>query len=215
MRYAFLTDTYETARLIVLSTWAEFHDDDLPTRPRPDDPRGRSILEQMVHQCVSEDLWFRNMLAIDVNAPPLPATETRLDFIKRYAEDSAKRSQAFGSPKTNRGSKATPNSSTSNAPAPGSSLAASPTPPTTAANKSPCSACYATICTAITAPPPTPAASCKITPPQSTPTPICKRCWKENPPPTIKIPTTRPRRKPVTERPDKNKPRAKHLLAAQ
>ncbi len=97
MRYAFLTDTYETERLKVLSTWAEFHDEDLPTRPRPDDPRGRSILEQMVHQCVSEDLWFRNMLAIDVNAPPLPATETRLEFIKRYAEDSAKRSQALQS----------------------------------------------------------------------------------------------------------------------
>ena len=42
-------------------------------RPRHGDPRGRSVHEQMVHQCVSEDLWFRNMLGIDVGAPPLPA----------------------------------------------------------------------------------------------------------------------------------------------
>ena len=45
----------------------------------------------MVHQCVSEDAWFRNMLGIDVGAPPLPAVETRLEFIKQYASDSAKR----------------------------------------------------------------------------------------------------------------------------
>ena len=47
--------------------------------------------EQMVHQCVSEDLWFRNMLGIDVAAPPLPEQETRLAFMRRYAEDSGKR----------------------------------------------------------------------------------------------------------------------------
>ena len=51
----------------------------------------RSVLEQMVHQCVSEDLWFRNMLGVDVSAPPLPGRETRIEFIRRYAEDSAKR----------------------------------------------------------------------------------------------------------------------------
>jgi uncharacterized damage-inducible protein DinB len=45
----------------------------------------------MVHQCVSEDVWFRNMLGIDVAAPPLPEQETRLAFMKRYAEDSGKR----------------------------------------------------------------------------------------------------------------------------
>jgi uncharacterized damage-inducible protein DinB len=49
----------------------------------------------MVHQCVSEDLWFRNMLGIDVAAPPLPQQETRLEFMKRYAEDSAKRLAAL------------------------------------------------------------------------------------------------------------------------
>jgi len=60
-------------------------------RPRARDLRGRSVREQMVHQCVSEDLWFRTMLAIDVGAPPLPSQETRLEFIKRYSEDSGKR----------------------------------------------------------------------------------------------------------------------------
>lgn len=60
-----------------------------------DDARGRSVLEQMVHQCVSEDLWFRNMLGIDVGAPPLPKQEVRLEFMKRYAEDSGKRLAAL------------------------------------------------------------------------------------------------------------------------
>src|SRR5712675_2043979 len=95
MRYEFLIETYETERIKVLSVWSEFRDEDLPVRPRADDPRGRSVREQLVHQCVSEDLWFRTMLGIDVSAPPLPAQETRLDFIKRYAEDSAKRLQAL------------------------------------------------------------------------------------------------------------------------
>ena len=95
MRYEFLIETYDTERIKVLSVWSEFRDEDLPARPRADDPRGRSVREQLVHQCVSEDLWFRTMLGIDVSAPPLPAQETRMDFIKRYAADSAKRLQAL------------------------------------------------------------------------------------------------------------------------
>lgn len=91
MRYDFLIETYATERIKVVSVWSEFQDEDLPVRPRPSDPRGRSVREQMVHQCVSEDLWFRTMLQIDVGAPPLPAQEARIEFIKRYAEDSGKR----------------------------------------------------------------------------------------------------------------------------
>ena len=91
MRYAFLVETYATERVKVVSVWSEFRDEDLPVRPRDDDPRGRSVHEQMVHHCVSEDLWFRNMLGIDVGAPPLPSEETRLGFMKQYAEDSGKR----------------------------------------------------------------------------------------------------------------------------
>jgi uncharacterized damage-inducible protein DinB len=91
MRYDFLVDSYETERLKVLSVWSEFSEDDFRVRPKSDDLRGRSVHEHMVHQCVSEDTWFRNMLGIDVGAPPLPQLETRFEFIKRYAEDSGRR----------------------------------------------------------------------------------------------------------------------------
>lgn len=91
MRYQFLIDTYQTERLKVLSVWSMFQDGDMEVRPHPTDPRGRSVREQMVHQCVSENLWFKGMLGIDVAAPPLPAEESRRGFIARYAEDSSKR----------------------------------------------------------------------------------------------------------------------------
>jgi|SRR5882724_10469661 len=97
MRYDFLVETYETERMKVASVWSEFRDTDLEFRPNASDPRGRSVHEQMVHQCVSEDLWFRTMLGIDVSAPPLPAPETRLEFIRRYAEDSGKRLETLRS----------------------------------------------------------------------------------------------------------------------
>jgi uncharacterized damage-inducible protein DinB len=97
MRYDFLVETYSTERIKVVSVWSEFHDEDLPFRPNAKDGRGRSIHEQMVHQCVSENLWFKNMLGIDVSAPPLPTPETRLGFIQRYAEDSGKRLAALES----------------------------------------------------------------------------------------------------------------------
>src|SRR5579872_899971 len=95
MRYAFLVETYATERMKVVSVWSEFRDEDLPLRPREGDPRGRSVHEQMVHQCVSENLWFRDMLGIDVGAPPLPQKEVRMEFMKRYAEDSGKRLAAL------------------------------------------------------------------------------------------------------------------------
>jgi len=95
MRYDFLVETYATERLKVVSVWSEFKDTDLAVRPNPADARGRSVHEQMVHQCVSENLWFRNMLGIDVDAPPLPKEETRLGFIRQYAGDSEKRLHAL------------------------------------------------------------------------------------------------------------------------
>ncbi|HHT9109921.1 MAG TPA: DinB family protein [Candidatus Brocadiaceae bacterium] len=91
MEYQFLIDTYETERIKTLSAWSMFKDEDIRIRPRLNDRRGRNALEHMVHQCVSENNWFRTMLEIDVGAPPLPKQETRLEFIKRYAEDSEKR----------------------------------------------------------------------------------------------------------------------------
>ena len=95
MRYDFLIETYATERLKVLSVWTLFRDEDLPVRPHPTDRRGRSFHEQLVHQCVSEDLWFRQMLGIDVSAPPLPAVESRRGFIARYAEASGRRLAAL------------------------------------------------------------------------------------------------------------------------
>jgi len=95
MKYDFLVETYETERIKVVSVWSEFRDEDLPVRPRAGDPRGRSVREQLVHQCVSENLWFVNMLGIDVHAPPLPVTETLLEFMERYADDSGKRLAAL------------------------------------------------------------------------------------------------------------------------
>src|SRR5579883_56693 len=95
MRYEFLIDTYNTERAKVLSAWSVFEDGDLPFRPHPTDRRGRSVHEHMVHQCVSEDGWFRTMLGIDVKAPPLPKQETRIEFMRRYAFDSGARLAAW------------------------------------------------------------------------------------------------------------------------
>jgi uncharacterized damage-inducible protein DinB len=94
-RYGFLVETYRTERLKVMSMWAMFQDGDLPARPRSSDPRGRSVREHMVHQCVSEDMWFKTMLGIDVGARPLPETETRLEFVRQFARDSEKRLEAL------------------------------------------------------------------------------------------------------------------------
>ena len=87
-RYDFLLDTYETERIKTLSVWSQFADADLPFRP---EPRARTPHEHMVHQCLSEDAWMRTMLGIDLGEPPLPPDETRLAFLRRYAEASARR----------------------------------------------------------------------------------------------------------------------------
>jgi len=91
MPYRFLVESYETERLKTLGVWAEFRDADLHWRPADPQARGRSVLEQFVHQCVSEDGWFKNMLGIDLGAMPLPEIETRLAFLERYAQASATR----------------------------------------------------------------------------------------------------------------------------
>src|SRR4051812_41132812 len=53
--------------------------------------RARSPREHMVHQCLSEDGWMRNMFGITVGHPVLPPEEGRLWFIERYALASAER----------------------------------------------------------------------------------------------------------------------------
>lgn len=95
MRYSFLVATYASERLKVISAWSMIRDQDLPVRPHPTDRRGRSFHEHMVHQCVSEDAWFRTMLGISVEDSPLPEQETRLAFMQRYAAHSGKRLAAL------------------------------------------------------------------------------------------------------------------------
>ncbi len=95
MRYEFVIDTYRTEIQKVLSMWAMFDDDDLATRPNATDSRGRSVLEHMVHQSMSENLWFATMLGIAVTDNPVPSEETRLAFMNTYAENAAKRLAAL------------------------------------------------------------------------------------------------------------------------
>jgi len=95
VRYQFLIETYETEIQKVLSMWAMFEDGDLEVRPHASDSRGRSVLEHMVHQSMSENLWFTTMLGITVIDNPVPSKETRLGFMNTYAENAAKRLDAL------------------------------------------------------------------------------------------------------------------------
>jgi uncharacterized damage-inducible protein DinB len=88
MAFGFLVDTYETERLKTLSIWSQFREDDLDLRP---EPRARTPLEHMVHQCVSEDGWMTRMLGIEIGWPPLPVPESRLNFLRHYAEATRRR----------------------------------------------------------------------------------------------------------------------------
>jgi len=90
--FDFLLDTYETERLKTLSIWSVFTDADLEFCPAP---RARTPHEQMVHQCTSEDGWLKGMLGIDTGLPALPAEETRLGFLRHYAELSQRRLDAL------------------------------------------------------------------------------------------------------------------------
>ena len=71
-----------------------FHDEDLRVRPHPAERRGRNPLEHMVHQCIGENNWFRDMLGIEGSAA-LPPLENRSGFIHRYSEDSQRRLEAL------------------------------------------------------------------------------------------------------------------------
>jgi len=90
--YDFLADTYRTERLKTLSVWSQVPDERMRFRP---EPRGRSPLEHMVHQCMSEDAWMRGMLGITMSLPVLPSDESRLSFLRHYAACSAERQAAL------------------------------------------------------------------------------------------------------------------------
>ncbi len=79
---AFLVESYETEFFKTLAVWREFADADLEHRV---EPRARTLHEQMVHQCISEDTWMRTMLGIDAGLPPLPAEERCEAFLQHYA----------------------------------------------------------------------------------------------------------------------------------
>jgi len=64
-----LIDTY-------LSVCSMFNDGDMTVRPHPRDPRGRCLLERMVYHCVSENLWFKNMLPIGFSPNAYTFTHT-------------------------------------------------------------------------------------------------------------------------------------------
>ena len=93
-RYAFLVDTYRTERPKTLGVWSQIPDDSMHVRP---EPRARSPLKHMVHQCLSEDGWMTGMLGISVSLPALPVEETKLAFLAHYLEVSEQRLAALGS----------------------------------------------------------------------------------------------------------------------
>jgi uncharacterized damage-inducible protein DinB len=90
-RYDFLVDTYATERMKTLSAWSQIPDDRLRTRM---EPRARTPLEHMVHQCVSEDTWMKN-LGVFIDRPATPSTDARLDFMRHYAIVSGERLEAL------------------------------------------------------------------------------------------------------------------------
>ena len=87
-RYDFLVESYRTERLKTLSVWSQIPDARMTFRP---EPRARTPLEHMVHQCVSEDTWMRTMLGVTVSLPALPQQETRPAFLEHYAAASGER----------------------------------------------------------------------------------------------------------------------------
>ena len=88
MRYTFLVDTYRTERLKTLGVWAQVPDDRLRHRM---EPRARSPLEHMVHQCQSEHNWMDGMLGLRIGQTALPPEETRAAFIAHYGATAAER----------------------------------------------------------------------------------------------------------------------------
>jgi uncharacterized damage-inducible protein DinB len=87
-RYDFLVETYRTERLKTLGVWSQIPSARLQWRP---EPRARSPLEHMVHQCMSEDTWMRTMLGIVIERPALPSEENRRAFLEHYGACSADR----------------------------------------------------------------------------------------------------------------------------
>ena len=80
--FAFLIESYETEFFKTLAVWREFSDADLGHRV---EARARTLHEQMVHQCVSEDTWMRTMLGVESGLPAMPPEERCEAFLQHYA----------------------------------------------------------------------------------------------------------------------------------
>lgn len=93
--HAELVATWASERLKTLQVWASFREEDLGWRPPDPLHRGRSVREQFVHQCVSEDRWCAGMLGIDLGLPPLPEREDRGGFLALYSDRSLRRLTAL------------------------------------------------------------------------------------------------------------------------
>jgi uncharacterized damage-inducible protein DinB len=91
-KYEFLVETYATERLKTLGVWSQIPDERMPFRS---EPRARTPLEHMVHQCTSEDAWMSGMLGIMTTLPVLPASENRVAFLHHYAAASQERLTAL------------------------------------------------------------------------------------------------------------------------
>ena len=91
-RYDFLVETYRTERLKTIGVWSQIPDNRMRFRP---EPRARSPLEHMIHQCVSEQNWMRDMLGIGISRAVLPAVESRPAFVEHYDACSGERLAAL------------------------------------------------------------------------------------------------------------------------
>ena len=87
-RFAFLVETYRTERLKTLGVWMQIPEQRLHWRS---EPRARTPLEHMIHQCQSEHTWMTSMLGIDIGRPALPSAETRDAFVAHYGICAADR----------------------------------------------------------------------------------------------------------------------------
>jgi len=96
MRYDFLIETYATERIKVLTVWSCFRESDLPVRPHPPIAGGRQRSGADGAPVCERELWFRDMLGW-TSARRRPRQRDPLEFLHRYAEDSARRLDALRS----------------------------------------------------------------------------------------------------------------------
>lgn len=137
MTYDFLVDTFATESLKVLSVWSLFRDEDLSVRPHPRDTRGRSVREQMVHQCISASArtFGSKECSTSTSVRPL-CLKMRRGFCLYGATTLTLRGgwRLCGRP-TMPGGWRRPRSSANRERGPGCLFAGSPTPPTTGGSK--------------------------------------------------------------------------------